>query len=78
MGWKSGTKFLTLTAVSAILRDVYSTGNWEMCLKRHIPVRNIRAPEEKSPAGKILHDKIRRFDEQLLHILKRELGDEKV
>ncbi|KIH43746.1 tRNA (guanine-N(1)-)-methyltransferase, partial [Ancylostoma duodenale] len=35
--WKSGTKFLTLTAVSSILRDVNnSCGDWESALRRYI------------------------------------------
>uniref|UniRef100_A0A0K0CV78 SAM-dependent MTase TRM10-type domain-containing protein n=1 Tax=Angiostrongylus cantonensis TaxID=6313 RepID=A0A0K0CV78_ANGCA len=79
--WKSGTKFLTLTAVSSILRNVYSSGgNWEdalrRCVKVHIPVRNIRPPEEKSIVGRQLHDRIRQFDRQLLQILEREVGSE--
>ncbi|KAK6048108.1 tRNA (guanine-N(1)-)-methyltransferase, partial [Cooperia oncophora] len=33
--WKSGSKFLTLTAVSSILRDVYSSGgDWETALRK--------------------------------------------
>ncbi|EYC09648.1 hypothetical protein Y032_0059g2979 [Ancylostoma ceylanicum] len=75
--WKSGTKFLTLTAVSAILRDVNnSCGDWESALSRHIPVRNVRSADEKSVAGRRLHDKIRQFDHQLLQILEREIGEE--
>ncbi|KAE9419964.1 hypothetical protein Angca_005774, partial [Angiostrongylus cantonensis] len=75
--WKSGTKFLTLTAVSSILRNVYSSGgNWEDALRSHIPVRNIRPPEEKSIVGRQLHDRIRQFDRQLLQILEREVGSE--
>ncbi|KAL6738484.1 hypothetical protein Aduo_012027 [Ancylostoma duodenale] len=75
--WKSGTKFLTLTAVSSILRDVNSSrGDWESALRRHIPVRNVRSSDEKSVAGKRLHDQIRQFDHQLLRILEREIGEE--
>ncbi|VDO58215.1 unnamed protein product [Haemonchus placei] len=75
--WKSGTKFLTLTAVSTILRDVYSSGgDWEFALRKNIPVRNIRSAEEKSIGGRILHNKIRQFDRQLLQIVERELGKE--
>uniref|UniRef100_A0A7I4YSQ1 RNA (guanine-9-)-methyltransferase domain-containing protein 1 n=1 Tax=Haemonchus contortus TaxID=6289 RepID=A0A7I4YSQ1_HAECO len=77
--WKSGTKFLTLTAVSTILRDVYSSGgDWEFALRKNIPVRNIRSVEEKSIGGRILHNKIRQFDRQLLQIVERELGEEVV
>ncbi|VDM57730.1 unnamed protein product [Angiostrongylus costaricensis] len=69
--WKSGTKFLTLTAVSSILRTVHSSGgNWENALRSHIPVRNIRPSEEKSIVGRQLHDRIRQFDRQLLQILE--------
>ncbi|XGW25570.1 hypothetical protein V3C99_006738 [Haemonchus contortus] len=77
--WKSGTKFLTLTAVSTILRDVYSSGgDWEFALRKNIPVRNVRSAEEKSIGGRILHNKIRQFDRQLLQIVERELGEEAV
>lgn len=75
--WKSGTKYLTLTAVSSILRNVYSSGgDWEMALRKNIPVRNVRSADEKSPVGRQLHDKIRRFDNHLLQILEREIGQE--
>ncbi|KAK6750742.1 hypothetical protein RB195_002609 [Necator americanus] len=75
--WKSGNKFLTLTAVSSILRDVNNSGgDWESALRRNIPVRNIRSAEEKCAAGRQLHEKIRHFDNQLLQILDREIGQE--
>ncbi|KAK6015530.1 tRNA (guanine-N(1)-)-methyltransferase [Ostertagia ostertagi] len=77
--WKSGTKFLTLTAVFSILRNVHSSGgDWETALRKNIPVRNIRSAEEKSVAGRVLHDKIRRFDQQLLQIVEREIGKEAI
>ncbi|PIO69101.1 hypothetical protein TELCIR_09091 [Teladorsagia circumcincta] len=77
--WKSGTKFLTLTAVFSILRNTYSAGgDWETALRKNIPVRNVRSAEEKSPAGRVLHDKIRRFDQQLLKMVEREIGKEAI
>ncbi|KAK5965433.1 hypothetical protein GCK32_001444 [Trichostrongylus colubriformis] len=44
----------------------------------NIPVRNIRSAEEKSIAGRILHDKIRQFDRQLLQLVEREIGKEAI
>ncbi|KJH52211.1 tRNA (guanine-N(1)-)-methyltransferase [Dictyocaulus viviparus] len=77
--WKSGSKFLTLTAVFSILRSVYSSGgDWKTALVRHIPVRNTRSSDEKSIAGRQFHDKIRRFDHQLLRILDDEIGKDSI
>ncbi|KAK6044556.1 tRNA (guanine-N(1)-)-methyltransferase [Cooperia oncophora] len=78
--WKCGfRRFLTLTAVSSILRDVYNSGgDWETALRKNIPVRNVRSAEEKSVAGRILHDKIRLFDRQLLKLVEREIGKEAI
>ncbi|KIH67982.1 tRNA (guanine-N(1)-)-methyltransferase [Ancylostoma duodenale] len=44
--WKSGTKFLTLTAVSSILRDVNSSrGDWESALRRCVVLLTICSVE---------------------------------
>uniref|UniRef100_A0A915DZ23 SAM-dependent MTase TRM10-type domain-containing protein n=1 Tax=Ditylenchus dipsaci TaxID=166011 RepID=A0A915DZ23_9BILA len=60
--WQSGNKMLTLTAVLAILQDVYDLkGDWRCALLKNIPVRNLRKPDEINQTVK------RRNQEKIVH-----------
>uniref|UniRef100_A0A0N5BKP5 RNA (guanine-9-)-methyltransferase domain-containing protein 1 n=1 Tax=Strongyloides papillosus TaxID=174720 RepID=A0A0N5BKP5_STREA len=72
--WKSGTKYLTLTAVVKILQDVYDSNNdWNYSLRKHIPVRNVRDPSQKINKGKELHSSIREYDRKVLNAVQEKL-----
>uniref|UniRef100_A0A915PDP3 NudC domain-containing protein 1 n=1 Tax=Setaria digitata TaxID=48799 RepID=A0A915PDP3_9BILA len=72
--WKSGSKSMTLLAVSSILYSVYeSCGDWETAFRKHVPVRNIRGPAEKNPRGRRLHAHIHDYERRLLAELNQRL-----
>uniref|UniRef100_A0A1I8EEF6 RNA (guanine-9-)-methyltransferase domain-containing protein 1 n=1 Tax=Wuchereria bancrofti TaxID=6293 RepID=A0A1I8EEF6_WUCBA len=72
--WKSGSRSMTLLAVTSILYSVYeSSGDWELAFRKYIPVRNIRGPEEKNPYGRRLHRYIHDYERRLLIELNQRL-----
>ncbi|MCP9265124.1 Ribonuclease P protein subunit p30 [Dirofilaria immitis] len=72
--WKSGSKSMTLLAVTSILYSVYeSCGDWEDAFKKYVPVRNIRGPEEKNAYGRRLHAHIHDYEKRLLIELNQRL-----
>uniref|UniRef100_A0A0K0FNL8 RNA (guanine-9-)-methyltransferase domain-containing protein 1 n=1 Tax=Strongyloides venezuelensis TaxID=75913 RepID=A0A0K0FNL8_STRVS len=72
--WKSGTKYLTLTAVVKILQDVYDSNNdWSYSLKKHIPVRNVKDSNQKSNKIKELYSSIREYDKRVINAVQEKL-----
>ncbi|VDK68733.1 unnamed protein product [Litomosoides sigmodontis] len=72
--WKSGSKSMTLLAVTSILYSVYeSCGDWEDAFRKYVPVRNIRGPEEKNPYGRHLHACIHDYERRVLTELNQRL-----
>ncbi|GMR32120.1 hypothetical protein PMAYCL1PPCAC_02315, partial [Pristionchus mayeri] len=77
--WQSGNRFLTLNAVIGILHDVFEKGGrgdeaWTYAMQRNIPVRNVRAAEEKNDMARVKHSRIREYDRQIRVIIERELS----
>lgn len=73
--WKSGRKYLTLTAVVNILQDVYdSNDDWNYSLQKNIPVRNVRGPEEKHSGNKELLASIREYNKRVLSAVEEKLN----
>ncbi|KHN80940.1 Mitochondrial ribonuclease P protein 1 -like protein [Toxocara canis] len=74
--WKSGSKYLTLTAVASILYDVYdSNGSWEFALKKNIPTRNVKSAEERSRVGKLKRERIHDYDQRVIQEVLKRLAD---
>lgn len=72
--WKSGSRSMTLLAVTSILYSVYeSSGDWERAFRKYIPVRNIRGPEEKNLYSRRLHRYIHDYERRLLLELNQRL-----
>ncbi|VDO66268.1 unnamed protein product [Onchocerca flexuosa] len=72
--WKSGSRSMTLLAVTSILYSAYeSCGDWENAFKKYVPVRNTRGPEEKNPYGRRLHAHIHDYEKRLLIELNQRL-----
>ncbi|KAL3990935.1 tRNA (Guanine-1)-methyltransferase family protein [Acanthocheilonema viteae] len=72
--WKSGSRSMTLLAVTSILYSAYeSCGDWETAFRKYVPVRNIRGPEEKNPYGRRLHACIHDYERRLLTELNQRL-----
>ncbi|EFO25650.1 hypothetical protein LOAG_02839 [Loa loa] len=72
--WKSGSRSMTLLAVTSILYSVYeSGGDWEFAFRKYVPVRNIRGPEEKNSYGRRLHAHIHDYERRLLIELNQRL-----
>ncbi|PIC55649.1 hypothetical protein B9Z55_000837 [Caenorhabditis nigoni] len=74
--FKSGSKFLTLLAVSEILRQVNLHGDWKRALEVAIPKRNTRGVEEKNPSGRAALKRIHEFNAEILRRVERKLGRE--
>ncbi|ULU09999.1 hypothetical protein L5515_000470 [Caenorhabditis briggsae] len=72
--FKSGSKFLTLLAVSEILRQVNLHGDWKRALEVAIPKRNTRGVEEKNPNGRAALKRIHEFNAEILKRVERKLG----
>ncbi|CAL2034499.1 unnamed protein product [Caenorhabditis brenneri] len=75
--FKSGSKFLTLLAVSEILRQVNLHGDWEKALAKAIPVRNTRGSDEKNPKAQAAQARIHNFNQEILRRVDRILGEDK-
>ncbi|CAG9531449.1 unnamed protein product [Cercopithifilaria johnstoni] len=72
--WKSGSRSMTLLAVTSILYSAYeSCGDWEVAFRKYVPARNIRGPEEKNPYGRRLHACIHDYERRLLTELNQKL-----
>ncbi|CAO4360541.1 unnamed protein product [Caenorhabditis nigoni] len=74
--FKSGSRFLTLLAVSEILRQVNLHGDWKRALEIAIPKRNTRGVEEKNPSGRAALKRIHEFNAEILRRVERKLGRE--
>ncbi|CAD6199440.1 unnamed protein product [Caenorhabditis auriculariae] len=74
--FKSGSKFLTLTAVHAILHHVHLTGNWEEAFEKYIPIRNKKESAEKNQHARSKHIMIREFNHRVQQIVAEKLGEE--
>ncbi|MFH4973637.1 hypothetical protein AB6A40_000346 [Gnathostoma spinigerum] len=76
--WQSGTKYLTLTAVSSILHDVYcSQGDWERSLKKNIPVRNVKPLDARHKTSKTIYARIHNYDQRVLAEVRERLLKER-
>ncbi|VDN03661.1 unnamed protein product [Thelazia callipaeda] len=74
--WKSGSKSMTLLAVTSILYSVYETdGDWEAAFKKYVPTRNLRGPEEKNKYSQRLHACIHDYERRVLVELNQRLND---
>uniref|UniRef100_A0A1I7U5U8 RNA (guanine-9-)-methyltransferase domain-containing protein 1 n=1 Tax=Caenorhabditis tropicalis TaxID=1561998 RepID=A0A1I7U5U8_9PELO len=72
--FKSGSKFLTLLAVSEILRQVNLHGDWKKAMEVAIPVRNIRGVDEKNQKVRATQARIQAFNQEVLRNIDRVLG----
>ncbi|CAJ0572565.1 unnamed protein product, partial [Mesorhabditis spiculigera] len=72
--WKSGTRYLTLPAVQAILHDVHENGgDWHAAFEKHIPKRNLRGADEKNEKARLYHQAIRVQDRNILQMVEKRL-----
>ena len=76
--FKSGSKFLTLLAVSEILRQVNLHGDWSKAMEVAIPKRNIRAAEEKNQNARAAQARIHEFNAEVLRRVEKRLGKDVV
>lgn len=76
--FKSGSRFLTLLAVSEILRQVNLHGDWKRAMEVAIPKRNVRAAEEKNQNARAAQARIHEFNSEILRRVEKKLGKDVV